>query len=223
MSEGTELAVLADARVEGMQSFEHSTPACLARLWQLARVDGLSATLPAGSLPTSAERSDLEARLSRLNRATAARGLGDRFAQAMAAVLAVKAPRGGGVAGEAIRGAAYRAALADMPEAFVVAACEAALKAPSPFAPSPGEIRAWANKAMEPLRLEAHRIGMVLRATPEDVRSDEERERIRAAFAEFLEGRRPPRPVPEEPAPVAGPITVSAALRRQLSGDAGQG
>lgn len=220
MADNTEMVAFDVASIPAMQDFLRCTPPCLAGKLAAMQTDGLISTLPMGAMPTEAERATLTARSSSLERAIAGRGLGERFAQSMTALLSVKALRAGGEATQAVRGAAYRAALADLPESLVVAACEAALKAPSPFAPTPGEIREWVTKALEPLRAEQYSIRQVLRAGARVERSPEERARIKAkvaALAEKLSSRRPAPPPVVEESDDAFRARMHAPLRRGVA------
>lgn len=107
-----------------------------------------------------------------------ARGLGRGFTDALSALLTAKPSQTGGETAIAIRGAAYRLALEDLPEWSVVEACRRSIRDPGKWAPNPGELRALALEVMNPERLEAGRIAKILSAKPRRDRTPEERARV---------------------------------------------
>jgi hypothetical protein len=122
--------------------------------------------------------------------ATTGQRLGDAFTKAMTMLLTDKAARGGGAASAAVRGATYREVLKDLPERVVVEACMAALRAPSPWAPTAGELRAWCMKSLEPVHGELHLISRVLDAKPLDEPDEEQRALIGEKLVELARSMR---------------------------------
>lgn len=106
----------------------------------------------------------------------------------MTALLASKPSQAGGEASIAIRGAAYRMSLEDLPEWAVIEACRRAIRAPDKWAPNPGELRALTESVLAPFRAEQYRNTRILSAKPRRDPTPEERARVAEKMGELVRG-----------------------------------
>lgn len=148
--------------------------------------------------PTPAERSTLEARLTRLKSFLSERDDAEAFGR-LAMVLTMPSQSAEGVDAK-VRGMAYREALDGVPSWAIVDACRRLLRGGYPqhkrFAPSPPEMRSLCDELTWPLHSEIRELEDILRAKVVPAPRHEKPISGKAKTWAELEAERGNRPVP---------------------------